>query len=1081
MRIGCLQFAPQVGDVDNNLNRADAVLSRANPEDLDVLVLPELAFSGYNFKSLQDISPFLEPSGSGISSLWARTMALKYNCTVLVGYPEKVDVSPNWPTGPEYYNSAIVVNGDGETIANYRKSFLYYTDESWALEGNRGFYDGYIPGLGNTSIGICESAESPYKFEAPWHAFEFAFHVLEVESNLVIVSMAWMTREDRRHFSRMPNEPDMNTLTYWVTRLEPLIRSNNEDEIIVVFCNRTGIEDEATYAGTSAVIGIQEGEVKVYGLLGRGEKELLVVDTANSPYAKMVYRPDATALGKHVGELEQHNVADDRNLINPERTCKSGSSVGSLDQKAMHHEQPVATGREPSHDFPSSPPPASMALHSSSTEPTSPPAPSPSRRSEPNSHTQSIGHSQPKASTKQPTKRRTPSISIPSLSEFIDHVQAAGNGDGNDVPTPSAPSPTPLAVRPRLVIPQSPSLVLSQHSENNIPSATSIRSAESLQSVKSDESEVSTQTIRSNPRPPEDSTPYPHSGLPLSGYPSNSFQHAFEKRIYGGNVTIKHEIDDLSPTTPFDDVPTASPRWFWRPHDSVFRSSVSGGGDWATSTPVGRKPEPFPWSAIKDIAPFPRNASENENSSGSPGPQNSSYKYSQSPRSNTSSNKTGKSNSSTEAKTPRRTNAQNEKHPSRPSSPKSRNASRSGIRGRSDSSLSPQNIPSAVSQHIEQISQRAESRNRHNSDPQQFGSAMDRSLSQQMRNDGWHKFTSDSATENLIPIAASPSLLGPGSRANISTPAAIDFYRHATPRNTPHNTRLQHFDGNRQLGSINNNLVSGNQASADDTKQIPLSPPTNHDQVTKASRSVSRGRQPNRRDNPTHTAALESGAERATSADSTRNNILHTRIGKRYSHEKELFLSSDDGHSHVDRSSTQSARDEPKFERVEVVSCPDCPIHGRQSTSLSEPTRQERHVEEDAKPEHQLDLSYSATTERTGGKQAEANEVPSWEAATAHKVTGANSLIGYPAAKQRMPTKDSALFKDTVHATSSSGSEAISTNPKFDPTTPRAMVFHPDDTCINSMPDAGLRGNAQSPGWFTVEKKSPKSELDSTA
>jgi hypothetical protein len=40
------QFAPQVGDVDNNLNRADAVLSKANPKNLDLLVLPELAFSG---------------------------------------------------------------------------------------------------------------------------------------------------------------------------------------------------------------------------------------------------------------------------------------------------------------------------------------------------------------------------------------------------------------------------------------------------------------------------------------------------------------------------------------------------------------------------------------------------------------------------------------------------------------------------------------------------------------------------------------------------------------------------------------------------------------------------------------------------------------------------------------------------------------------------------------------------------------------------------------------------------------------------------------------------------------------------
>lgn len=49
MRIACLQFAPQIGDVDDNLDRADAVLGRVDPEDLDdldLLVLPELAFTG---------------------------------------------------------------------------------------------------------------------------------------------------------------------------------------------------------------------------------------------------------------------------------------------------------------------------------------------------------------------------------------------------------------------------------------------------------------------------------------------------------------------------------------------------------------------------------------------------------------------------------------------------------------------------------------------------------------------------------------------------------------------------------------------------------------------------------------------------------------------------------------------------------------------------------------------------------------------------------------------------------------------------------------------------------------------------
>jgi protein N-terminal amidase len=53
MRIGCLQFAPQVGDVSGNITRAEAVLSRAEPQDLetlDLLVLPEMAFSGMYYQ-----------------------------------------------------------------------------------------------------------------------------------------------------------------------------------------------------------------------------------------------------------------------------------------------------------------------------------------------------------------------------------------------------------------------------------------------------------------------------------------------------------------------------------------------------------------------------------------------------------------------------------------------------------------------------------------------------------------------------------------------------------------------------------------------------------------------------------------------------------------------------------------------------------------------------------------------------------------------------------------------------------------------------------------------------------------------
>ncbi len=73
-----------------------------------------------------------------------------------------------WPTSPEYYNSAILINNDGETVANYRKKFLYYTDETWALEGRNDFFAKKLPGLGRTAMGICMDIKSVSQLRAPF-------------------------------------------------------------------------------------------------------------------------------------------------------------------------------------------------------------------------------------------------------------------------------------------------------------------------------------------------------------------------------------------------------------------------------------------------------------------------------------------------------------------------------------------------------------------------------------------------------------------------------------------------------------------------------------------------------------------------------------------------------------------------------------------------------------------------------------------------------------------------------------------------------------------------------------------------
>ena len=46
MRIACLQFASELGQVSENIARADELLAAAAPQNLDLLVLPECAFTG---------------------------------------------------------------------------------------------------------------------------------------------------------------------------------------------------------------------------------------------------------------------------------------------------------------------------------------------------------------------------------------------------------------------------------------------------------------------------------------------------------------------------------------------------------------------------------------------------------------------------------------------------------------------------------------------------------------------------------------------------------------------------------------------------------------------------------------------------------------------------------------------------------------------------------------------------------------------------------------------------------------------------------------------------------------------------
>lgn len=285
MRIACLQFNPELGRLAENVAHANSLLEAASPQNIDLLVLPELAFAGiassasfpmptyvhsidhktgYNYPSLASILPHLEPTISGPSTTWAKVTASRLNCIVTVGYPELYTPPPAPSTNTQdlssaeefiAYNSTVTVSPTGLVLAHYRKTHLYYTDETWAKESPSGWLSTSLAFAPKTrperivqaNFGICMDL-NPHKFEAPWEAYEFAAHALASGSELLVLSMAWLTGLNASELASYPEEPDLSTLSYWAERLKPLVEA--EKEVIAVFANRVRYFEIPNYTFT---------------------------------------------------------------------------------------------------------------------------------------------------------------------------------------------------------------------------------------------------------------------------------------------------------------------------------------------------------------------------------------------------------------------------------------------------------------------------------------------------------------------------------------------------------------------------------------------------------------------------------------------------------------------------------------------------------------------------------------------------------------------------------------------------------------------------------------------------------------
>ncbi len=210
MKIGVAQADFLLADVETNRQTVSSLLTRADEAGVDVLVLPELANSGYNFETPEQAATAAEQADDGpfcdMLRDWSSAGRL-----IVSGLCEIA--------GDTLYNSAVIY-ADGNPIAVYRKAHLFANEINLFKPGD----------------------EKPPVFE--FHGQRFG----------VMICFDWFFPEMARGLALRGAQCILhpaNLVLPWCQKA--MITRSLENRIFTATANRTGIDRDLSFSGLSQV------------------------------------------------------------------------------------------------------------------------------------------------------------------------------------------------------------------------------------------------------------------------------------------------------------------------------------------------------------------------------------------------------------------------------------------------------------------------------------------------------------------------------------------------------------------------------------------------------------------------------------------------------------------------------------------------------------------------------------------------------------------------------------------------------------------------------------------------------------
>ncbi len=138
--IGFIQFNPVLGRQDKNIKQLNILLNKIPQADL--VVIPELANSGYNFENNEQAYSLAEDLSNSVYLNFISEEAKKRKMFIVSGINEKED--------GKLYNSSILVGPKG-LVGKYRKIHLFWNEFDIFEKGNLGLP---VFDLGFASVGM---------------------------------------------------------------------------------------------------------------------------------------------------------------------------------------------------------------------------------------------------------------------------------------------------------------------------------------------------------------------------------------------------------------------------------------------------------------------------------------------------------------------------------------------------------------------------------------------------------------------------------------------------------------------------------------------------------------------------------------------------------------------------------------------------------------------------------------------------------------------------------------------------------------------------------------------------------------